>query len=162
MVRALLQAARDHHVSTAGSWSRPTTAGCATGTSGWGLSTSRSKRGLTESGSSCCRCRSRTVLLAREWECHRPPKTTYRVLLCKRSELYWPRSRGGARRHAPHAGARRTDMQVVGEAADGQQAVDMVAELRPDVVVLDVRMPSSAASRPPSRSRSSHSGHRAC
>ena len=36
---------------------------------------------------------------------------------------------------------READMQVVGEAADGQQAVDMVADLRPDVVVLDVRMP---------------------
>ena len=32
-------------------------------------------------------------------------------------------------------------MDVVGEAADGQQAVAAVAELKPDVVVMDVRMP---------------------
>jgi DNA-binding NarL/FixJ family response regulator len=33
------------------------------------------------------------------------------------------------------------DIEVVGEAADGQQAVDRVAELRPDIVLMDVRMP---------------------
>ena len=35
------------------------------------------------------------------------------------------------------------DLCVVGEAGDGQSCVDAVAELRPDVVVLDVRMPGS-------------------
>jgi DNA-binding NarL/FixJ family response regulator len=30
---------------------------------------------------------------------------------------------------------------VVGEAADGQQAVQMVAECRPDVVLMDAQMP---------------------
>ncbi|MGI8692137.1 MAG: response regulator [Geodermatophilaceae bacterium] len=33
------------------------------------------------------------------------------------------------------------DFEVVGEAADGRQAVDMVARLEPDVVVMDIRMP---------------------
>jgi len=31
--------------------------------------------------------------------------------------------------------------QVVGEAATGEQGVEMAAELRPDVVVMDVRLP---------------------
>ena len=33
------------------------------------------------------------------------------------------------------------DLEVVGEAADGRQAVDQAARLSPDVVVMDVRMP---------------------
>jgi DNA-binding NarL/FixJ family response regulator len=33
------------------------------------------------------------------------------------------------------------DLEVVGEAADGQQAVELAASLNPDVVVMDVRMP---------------------
>ncbi|NUQ96496.1 MAG: response regulator transcription factor [Streptomyces sp.] len=33
------------------------------------------------------------------------------------------------------------DMQVVGQAADGAEAVAMAASLRPDVVLMDVRMP---------------------
>jgi DNA-binding NarL/FixJ family response regulator len=33
------------------------------------------------------------------------------------------------------------DLEVVGAAADGQQAVDLVTRLAPDVVVMDVRMP---------------------
>jgi DNA-binding NarL/FixJ family response regulator len=33
------------------------------------------------------------------------------------------------------------DLQVVGEAADGQAALDLAARLRPDVVLMDIRMP---------------------
>ncbi|GAA0352223.1 response regulator transcription factor [Actinoallomurus spadix] len=38
---------------------------------------------------------------------------------------------------------RREDLCVVGEAADGDQAVDAAFRLRPDVVVMDVRMPGT-------------------
>ena len=33
------------------------------------------------------------------------------------------------------------DMEIVGEAANGQEAVDLAGSLRPDVVLMDVRMP---------------------
>ncbi len=33
------------------------------------------------------------------------------------------------------------DLEVAGEAADGRQAVELAADLAPDVVVMDVRMP---------------------
>ena len=33
------------------------------------------------------------------------------------------------------------DLEVVGEAADGRQAVELAADLAPDVVLMDVRMP---------------------
>jgi DNA-binding NarL/FixJ family response regulator len=34
-----------------------------------------------------------------------------------------------------------TELQVVGEAADGQEAVALAAALKPDVVIMDVNMP---------------------
>ncbi len=36
---------------------------------------------------------------------------------------------------------REPDMSVVGEAADGREAIDLVRRLAPDVVVMDVMMP---------------------
>ena len=33
------------------------------------------------------------------------------------------------------------DIQVVGEAGDGQEAIDLVEQLSPDVLVLDIAMP---------------------
>jgi DNA-binding NarL/FixJ family response regulator len=33
------------------------------------------------------------------------------------------------------------DIEIVGEATDGQQAVEQVTELKPDVVLMDIRMP---------------------
>lgn len=41
------------------------------------------------------------------------------------------------------------DMEVVGEAENGHEAVQATRRLRPDVVVMDIRMPCSTASRPP-------------
>jgi DNA-binding NarL/FixJ family response regulator len=37
--------------------------------------------------------------------------------------------------------AGQDDIEVVGEAEDGQQAVDAAEQLRPDVVLMDIRMP---------------------
>ena len=39
--------------------------------------------------------------------------------------------------------AEEPDIEVVGEAADGIEAVDRAVELAPDVVLMDVRMPGA-------------------
>lgn len=36
---------------------------------------------------------------------------------------------------------REQDMEVVGEAGDGEQAIELAATLRPDVVIMDIAMP---------------------
>lgn len=36
---------------------------------------------------------------------------------------------------------REPDMEVVGEAGDGEEAIEMVNKLRPDVVIMDIAMP---------------------
>jgi DNA-binding NarL/FixJ family response regulator len=58
---------------------------------------------------------------------------TIRVLLADDEELV----RFGLRTVLESAG----DMAVVGEAGDGAEAVAMAAQLRPDVVLMDIRMP---------------------
>jgi DNA-binding NarL/FixJ family response regulator len=44
------------------------------------------------------------------------------------------------------------DFAVVGTACDGAEAVQICRELSPDVVLMDVRIPSWTASRPPGSS----------
>jgi len=41
------------------------------------------------------------------------------------------------------------DMEVVGEAANGREAVELAIKLRPEVVVMDVAMPELNGMRPP-------------
>jgi DNA-binding NarL/FixJ family response regulator len=58
---------------------------------------------------------------------------TVRVLLCDDQALV----RSGFRMVLEA----REDMQVVGEAEDGAEAVALAAQRRPDVILMDVRMP---------------------
>ncbi|GGP74061.1 response regulator [Saccharothrix coeruleofusca] len=58
---------------------------------------------------------------------------TVRVLVCEDQEL--------VRAGYTTIFSAQPDMEVVGEAADGRQAVEETLRLRPDVVVMDIRMP---------------------
>ena len=44
------------------------------------------------------------------------------------------------------------DIIVVGEASDGRAAVELAAELEPDVVIMDLQLPGLTASMRPGRS----------
>ena len=44
------------------------------------------------------------------------------------------------------------NLDVVGQSRDGEQTIEAARQLRPDVVLMDIRMPNSTASRPPAGS----------
>jgi len=56
-----------------------------------------------------------------------------RILLVDDSEAF----RGQVRKLL----SKRTDLQLVGEAADGEEAVRLTHELAPDIVIMDILMP---------------------
>ena len=45
-------------------------------------------------------------------------------------------------RRLPDDPRRRADVEVIGEAADGREAVEAVARVTPDVILMDIRMPN--------------------
>lgn len=51
---------------------------------------------------------------------------------------------------------RQPDLNIVGEAADGEEAVRLTAELQPDVVVMDVRMPRMSGVEATRRIKAEH------
>ncbi|MDR7520702.1 MAG: response regulator transcription factor, partial [Armatimonadota bacterium] len=47
--------------------------------------------------------------------------------------------------------ANRDDLEVVGEASSGEEAIDRARELMPDVILMDVRMPGEGGLEATSR-----------
>jgi DNA-binding NarL/FixJ family response regulator len=76
------------------------------------------------------------------------PATGVRALLVDEHALF---REGLARALAEVEG-----IEIVGEAADGDDALDAVTSLGPDVVVMDVRMPDSSGPETIARVRSAH------
>ena len=62
-----------------------------------------------------------------------PPDMLYRILIADDHELMRSAVRTVLETHV--------DWQVCGEASNGLEAVQKVAELKPDIVILDLRMP---------------------
>ncbi len=62
-------------------------------------------------------------------------ESTIRVLLADDHAVV----RAGIRQFLEQAG----DIQVIGEASDGEMAVEMIARMAPDVAVLDIQMPKA-------------------
>ncbi len=71
--------------------------------------------------------------LARSSTPHRSPVRRIRLLLVDDHSMV----RQALRNHV----ARWPDIELVGEAADGEEAVRLTDKLSPDVVVMDIRMP---------------------
>ncbi len=51
---------------------------------------------------------------------------------------------------------RQPDFDIVGEAADGEEAVSLTSELHPDVVIMDVRMPKMSGVEATRRIKAEH------
>jgi two-component system NarL family response regulator len=77
----------------------------------------------------------------------RPTQEPIRVVVADDHVLY--------RRGLQTVVTQEEDIDIVGEASDGQEAIDRTVELLPDVVLMDVRMPriSGIEACQPSRAR---------